>query len=71
MTNERHINGKLPPEAVVDEKQLAELIGWPVEVFRAAVKTGLYGPPSLIYKGKPLWLARLQHINALRGTTDE
>ncbi len=54
---------EFPPEAVLDEKQCAVLVGWPVEVFRAAVKHAMYPAPQLTYKGRPLWLARLQHIN--------
>ena len=51
------------PETAFDDKQCAELIGWPVEMFRAAVKTNMYPPPQLVYRGRQLWLSRLQHIN--------
>lgn len=48
-----------PKEAALDEKQCAELIGWPLSVFREAVKQSMFDPPQLVYKGHPLWLARL------------
>ncbi len=48
-----------PKEAALDEKQASELIGWPLPVFREAVKHEMFDAPQLVYRGKPLWLARL------------